>query len=140
VLKIEIFLFKSGSNKVQVYNFKINTDEWNSGKLDVDGWPVMNTLLNLLGIKQREIKVKIVSTDYSTYVVGYRCNDDSWLKSFDEYSISVRRIADAPTALNNINLAINNIYGYNNTALAQSIAAFAKYDQTNPNCKQITDF
>jgi hypothetical protein len=52
----------------------------------------------------------------------------------------VRKIADAPAALNNLNLAINNIYGFNNTALAQGIAAFAKYDHTNPNCKQITDF
>jgi len=100
----------------------------------------MNSFLNFLGIKQREIKFKIVTTDYSTYAVGYRCNDDSWLKSFDEYSINVRKIADAPAALNNLYLAINNIYGYNNTALAQAIAALAKYDHTNPNCKQITDF
>ncbi len=86
-------------------------------------------------------KSKIVSTDYSTYVFLYACNDESWWKSVDMYSIFLRKIDDTSTALSNLitNLA-NNIFFTNNTAaIADLIGAYTKYDQTNPICKQITD-
>ena len=100
-----------------------------------------NVFLNLFGVKTRKKEFKVVSTDYTSYAVFYTCNDDNWLKSYDQYSINIRKVADASTTLNNlITFAANNIFFTNNTAaVADLIGTYTKYDQTNPICKQITD-
>jgi len=36
--------------------------------------------------------MKIVETDYKNYEITYRCNDDFWLISHDEYIFRVRNL------------------------------------------------
>ncbi len=90
-----------------------------------------NAFLNFFGVKTRKKEFKVVSTDYTSIAILYTCNDDSWWKSYDQYSINVRNVADASTAINNLTT---------NAQVFKLIEIYTKYDQVNPSCKQITVF
>ena len=76
-------------------------DKWNSGEIEVEKLEENEVAEDKNFFQMRKTKKsKLVSTDYTTYVLLYACNDESWWKSVDMYSIFLRRIDDdASTAL-----------------------------------------
>ena len=94
--------------------------------------PETNLIKLLLGHKVKTVKSRIVSTDYTDYALAYRCNDDDFFQSHDEYFFLVRNEANGPSVLNSI------IQRENNSTDVMMLAAFPKVNHSNPLCSSIT--
>ena len=90
-------------------------------------YPQPSWFLRLFGNNYAEKKAKVVLTDYTSFATLWRCNDDSWLYSFDEYTI-----------LNRPNANIANIYNSFTLNGALNLTTFAKANQSNPLCSTIS--
>ena len=82
--------------------------------------------------------IYVVGTDYTTFAMIYKCNRDSWFKSFDEYTI-LSRTTDLNVLLNpsflNYLAKYNDLIPNNYT----DIATFGVIKQNNPYCN-LTQF
>ena len=108
----------------------MTVDKWGSGNIVISA-PQPNLLWRLLGWKIKTEEVKVVRTDYNSYAILYRCNEQSWLRSFDEYALNIRNIANGQAVLNTI------IQAGNNSTEVRELAAFPRVNQTNPLCSTV---
>ena len=120
----------SSSNKIQTATLTLNSDKWNSGELSND-IPVTNWFMSMLGRKTVTKKVRAVVTDYAEYMIAYRCNDDNWVESHDEYFLLVNNAARGQAILNGI------IERQNNSTQSLQLATLLRINQANPLCNTI---
>ena len=120
----------SSSNKIQTATITLNSDKWNSGDLSND-IPVTNWFMNMLGRKTVTKKARAVVTDYAEFIIAYRCNDDNWVESHDEYYLLVNNGARGQAILNGI------IERQNNSTQSLQMATLLRINQANPLCNTI---
>ena len=127
---------KSKSNKTQIVNGTLTLNKWTTGQI-VQSLPQSNWFLRLFGVNVKTENVYVVGTDYTSFAMIYKCNQDSWLKSFDEWAILTRT-----TNLNHVfNSAFMNFMAKYNDFIPNNytdIATFGAIDHHNPGCSQIT--
>ena len=119
----------SSSNKMEHTILNFSLDKWTSGEMTMSV-PEQNRFWRMLGWSERLVTLRIISTDYRNYEISYRCNQDSWLYSSDEYVLGVRNLANGQSIFDSL--------AKSDVLKADVFKMFTKVNHTSQNCKNIT--